>query len=71
MTVTEKRKNEENEEEENAEKQLENIRKKLKGSNKKPKPVEAKPAEQGEDDDEALEEYYLGKDRDEERKKKM
>lgn len=76
VTVTEKRKNEENEEEENAEKQLDNIRKKLKGSNKKPKPTEAKSAkpvnvEQVEDDDEALEEYYLGKDRDEEKKKKM
>ncbi|KAH1014778.1 spliceosome-associated protein CWC27 homolog [Dendroctonus ponderosae] len=60
---------------EDAEKQLENIRKKLKTSHKKPKPVEPKPAKPAmsaeADDDDALEDYYLHKDRDRENQKKM
>lgn len=60
---------------EGAEKQLENIRKKLKTGHKKPKAVDpkiTKPAMSAEaDDDEALEDYYLHKDRDRENQKKM
>ncbi|CAG9761933.1 unnamed protein product [Ceutorhynchus assimilis] len=66
--------NDDKEEEDTAEQQLESIRKKLKTSHKKTKKVVTKPAtktSQDNDDDAALEDYYLNKDRDEERKKKV
>ncbi|XP_066142914.1 spliceosome-associated protein CWC27 homolog [Euwallacea fornicatus] len=74
--VNEERLNEDLEEED-TEKQLESIRKKLKTSHKKSKLLESKPTTQtsnlqlGDEDDAAFEEYYLGKDRDLEKKQKM
>ncbi|KAJ8927012.1 hypothetical protein NQ314_020575 [Rhamnusium bicolor] len=61
---------EENENSVDPEEQLENIRKKLKTSQKKTKPCIPVPALDTKDDDEDLE-YYLHKDRDLERKRKM
>ncbi|XP_060530579.1 spliceosome-associated protein CWC27 homolog [Cylas formicarius] len=63
------------EEEIDAEEQLENIRKKLKTGHKKSKPASSRKSQASEiidvDDDADLEEYYLHKDRDMERKKKV